>query len=134
PGAPRRGSTGMRRAARWRGHRRLQPPRLPGVLRAGRSRVGHSLRPRTGGVAGAGRRRAVVSRRRRGAPGELAPPPGTLARSLLSAGMHCWQAGRAQLAAQAAAALLAGVAPVATAWLLRALLDDLATGHPQRVA
>ena len=47
--------------------------------------------------------------------------------------MHCWQAGRAQLAAQAAAALLAGVAPVATAWLLRALLDDLATGHPQRV-
>ena len=75
-----------------------------------------------------------MSRRRRGAPGELAPPPGgTLARSLLSAGMHCWQAGRAQLAAQAGAALLAGVAPVATAWLLRALLDDLATGHPQRV-
>ena len=75
-----------------------------------------------------------MSRRRRGAPGELAPPPGgTLARSLLSAGMHCWQAGRAQLAVQAAAALLAGVAPVATAWLLRAILDDLATGHPKRV-
>ena len=47
--------------------------------------------------------------------------------------MLCWQAGRAQLAVQAAAALLAGVAPVATAWLLRALLDDLATGHAQRV-
>ena len=75
-----------------------------------------------------------MSRRRRGAPGELAPPPGgTLARSLLSAGRQCWQAGRAQLAAQVVAALLAGVAPVATAWLLRAILDDLATGHPQRV-
>src|SRR5260370_1796259 len=124
----------MRRAARWRGQRRLQRPRLSGVLRAGRSGVGHGLQPRTGGLAGAGRRRAVVSRRRRGAPGELASPPGgTLARSLLSAGMRCWQAGRAQLAIQAAGALIAGVAPVATAWLLRALLDDLATGHPQRV-
>src|SRR5580704_12522950 len=87
----------MRGAARWRGRHRLQRPRLPGVLRAGRSRVGHCLQPRTGGAAGAGRRRAVVSRRRRGAPGELAPPPGgTLARSLLSAGMYCWQAGRPQ--------------------------------------
>ena len=75
-----------------------------------------------------------MSRWRRGAPGELAPPSGgTLARSLLSAGMRCWQAGRRQLAVQTAAALLAGLVPVAMAWLLRAILDDLATGHPQRV-
>src|SRR6266851_4841650 len=124
----------MRRAARRRDRRRLQGPRLPDVLRAGRGWVGQRLQPRTDGVAGTHRHPAAVSRRRRGTPLDLpSPRGGTLARTLLSAGVRCWHAGRAQVAVQAAAALLAGLAPVATAWLLRAILDELAVGHPRHV-
>lgn len=55
------------------------------------------------------------------------------ARSLPGAIAHCWRAGRAQVAAQAVAALLGGLAPVASAWLLRAVLDELAAGHPRHL-
>lgn len=75
-----------------------------------------------------------MSRRHRGTPPD--PPPSRAdraARTLLGAGARCWRAGRAQIAVQVAAALLTGLAPVATAWLLRAILDELAAGHPRHV-
>jgi ATP-binding cassette, subfamily B, bacterial len=75
-----------------------------------------------------------VSRRHRGSPPDPpSPRAGALARTLLGAGARCWRAGRAQVAVQAAAALLTGLAPVATAWLLRAILDELAAGHPRHL-
>ena len=54
-------------------------------------------------------------------------------RTLLSAAAHCWRTGWAQVLVQAVAALLGGIAPVATAWLLRDILDELAVGHPRHV-
>jgi ATP-binding cassette subfamily B protein len=78
-----------------------------------------------------------VNRRRRGTPldppGAPSPRGGALARTLLAAVTRCWRAGRAEVAVQAAAALLAGLAPVAMAWLLRAILDELAAGHPRHL-
>ena len=61
--------------------------------------------------------------RRRGTPPDPASPHiGTL----LKAGVRCWRAGRTQVAVLAVVAVLAGLCPVTLAWLLRAVLDDLA--------
>jgi ATP-binding cassette, subfamily B, bacterial len=45
--------------------------------------------------------------------------------ALVGAFTTAWRAGRAAFAGQIAEAVLTGLAPVATAWLLRAILDDL---------
>jgi ATP-binding cassette, subfamily B, bacterial len=71
-----------------------------------------------------------VTRRRSGTPPDLpSPRVGTL----LSAGVRGWRAGRAQVAALAVAAVLAGLFPVAMAWLLRAVLDELAVGRSRHL-
>jgi ATP-binding cassette, subfamily B, bacterial len=70
-----------------------------------------------------------VTRRRRTPQDLPSPRVGTV----LGAGLRCWRAGRAQVAVLAAAALLAGLFPVAMAWLLRAVLDELAVGRPRHL-
>jgi len=74
-----------------------------------------------------------VSRWHRGTPDPSLPRGSALARTLLGASARCWYAGPAKVAVQAAAALLTGLAPVAMAWLLRAILDELAAGHPRHL-
>jgi ATP-binding cassette, subfamily B, bacterial len=71
-----------------------------------------------------------VTRRRRGTPPD---PPPAQAGTLLRAGLRCWRAGRPQVAALVAAAVLAGLSPVALAWLLRAVLDELAVGRTRHL-
>jgi ATP-binding cassette subfamily B protein len=56
-----------------------------------------------------------------------------VARTLLGSIARCWRAGRILAAVQVVIALIAGLAPVATAWLLRAILDELAVGHPRHL-
>lgn len=56
-----------------------------------------------------------------------------MARTLLGAIARCWRGGWILIVVQVVAALLAGLAPVATAWLLRAILDELAAGHPRHL-
>jgi ATP-binding cassette, subfamily B, bacterial len=55
------------------------------------------------------------------------------ARDLASAFALTWKAGPALLAGQVVVAVLAGLAPVLAAWLLRAILDDLAAGASHRL-
>jgi ATP-binding cassette, subfamily B, bacterial len=71
-----------------------------------------------------------VTRRRGGTPPD---PPSPRLGTLLSAGVRGWRAGRAQVAVLAAAALLAGLSPVAMAWLLRGVLDELAVGRSRHL-
>ena len=71
-----------------------------------------------------------MTRRRRGTPPD---PPPAQAGTLLRAGLRCWRAGRAQVAALVVAAVLAGLSPVALAWLLRAILDELAVGRTRHL-
>jgi len=56
-----------------------------------------------------------------------------VARTLLGAIARCWRGGWILVVVQVVTALLAGLAPVATAWLLRAILDELAAGHPRHL-
>ncbi|HTA01253.1 MAG TPA: hypothetical protein VK802_12780, partial [Streptosporangiaceae bacterium] len=70
-----------------------------------------------------------MTRRRGTPPAPSSPHVGTL----LRAGARCWRAGRAQVAVLAVAAVLAGLVPVAMAWLLRAVLDELAVGRSQHL-
>lgn len=56
-----------------------------------------------------------------------------MARTLLGAIARCWRGGWILVVVQVVTALLAGLAPVATAWLLRAILDELAAGHPRHL-
>jgi ATP-binding cassette subfamily B protein len=71
-----------------------------------------------------------VTRPRPGTPPAL---PSPRVGALLGAGVRCWRAGRARVAALAVAALLAGLVPVAMAWLLRAVLDELAVGRSRHL-
>ncbi len=56
-----------------------------------------------------------------------------MTRTLLGSIARCWRAGRILVAVEVVTALLTGLAPVATAWLLRAILDELAVGHPRHL-
>jgi len=56
--------------------------------------------------------------------------PGGLARTLIAALGLVWRAHRGAFAGQLAVTVLAGLAPVAAAWLLRVILDLLVQGHP----
>jgi ATP-binding cassette, subfamily B, bacterial len=58
--------------------------------------------------------------------------PGGLARTLGAAIAVIWRVSRAAFAGQIMVAVLTGLAPVAGAWLLRTILDVLATGHGRR--
>ena len=55
--------------------------------------------------------------------------PGGLARALAMMIAMVWRAHRGAFCGMLALAALAGLAPIASAWLLRAILDDLAAGH-----
>ncbi len=56
------------------------------------------------------------------------PGPGGLARTLLAALGLIWRAHRGAFAGQVVVTVLAGLAPVAAAWLLRVILDLLVRG------
>ena len=55
--------------------------------------------------------------------------PAGRARALAMMIAMAWRAHRGAFCGMLALAALAGLAPIASAWLLRAILDDLATGH-----
>jgi ATP-binding cassette subfamily B protein len=70
-----------------------------------------------------------VSRNGRAGREALARPgPGGLARTLLAALGLIWRAHRGAFAGQVVVTVLAGLAPVAAAWLLRVILDLLVRG------
>ena len=57
--------------------------------------------------------------------------PGGLTRTLIAALSLVWRSHREAFAGQLAVTVLAGLAPVAAAWLLRVILDLLVRGHPE---
>jgi ATP-binding cassette, subfamily B, bacterial len=57
--------------------------------------------------------------------------PGLLARARYAVAL-AWRADRAAVLWDTALSLLAGVLPAATAWLIKAIIDALATGGPRR--
>jgi len=67
-----------------------------------------------------------MTRERAGVTGS--PLPRGTAKTLAAALALAWRSGRAAFAGQLLAALAAGLAPVAAAWLLRAILDHLTAG------
>jgi ATP-binding cassette, subfamily B, bacterial len=65
-------------------------------------------------------------------PGRALRARSGISRALIDSIGMAWRAGRAALLGQLVVAVLTGLAPVAAAWLLRSILDELAAAHHRR--